>query len=238
MIAEMVTGPWLVGSCGMVTGGALGVLMDSVLSASLLRDQAPSRRLVSANISVEMSGTVPADGSTVRARAECVRTGADGGLASGTVTGVDGEIIARCAQHARWAALRSASRSAAVLGSPTLPNPGGLSELLNAGVRASDGGATLKLPVTDTLTNVFGNLHGGVTFCACDLVAQAAMESAGGPVRTESMHVAYPRPILRGSTARFEAEVLFSGLSLGVVRVIASDSSGRPCAVASVTTAS
>jgi acyl-coenzyme A thioesterase PaaI-like protein len=52
------------------------------------------------------------------------------------------------------------------------------------------------------------------------------------------VHVAYPRPVLPGTTARFEAQVIHSGRSLGLVRVTALNEAGKPCVVASVTTGS
>jgi uncharacterized protein (TIGR00369 family) len=90
--------------------------------------------------------------------------------------------------------------------------------------------------VTPELTNPLGNLHGGITLCACDLVAQAAVGAAGGPARTASIHVAYPRPVPAGARVRFAAQVVHQGRAFGVVRVTAqNDDTGKPFAIATVT---
>jgi uncharacterized protein (TIGR00369 family) len=90
--------------------------------------------------------------------------------------------------------------------------------------------------VTPELTNPLGNLPGGITLCVCDLVAQAAVGAAGGPERTTSIHVAYPRPVPVGARVRFGAQVVHLGRAFGVVRVTANhDDNGKPFAIATVT---
>jgi uncharacterized protein (TIGR00369 family) len=94
----------------------------------------------------------------------------------------------------------------------------------------------LAVAVTPDLANPLGNLHGGITLLVSDLVAQAAFAAAGGPTRTTSVHVAYPRPMPLGTTVRFEGQVIHRGRTFGVAQVTALNASGRPCAVATVTT--
>jgi uncharacterized protein (TIGR00369 family) len=101
---------------------------------------------------------------------------------------------------------------------------------------AADGCALLTVTVTADLANPLGNLHGGITLLVSDLVAQAAFAAAGGPTRTTSVHVAYPRPMPLGTTVRFEGEVIHRGRTFGVARVTALNATGKPCAVATVTT--
>ena len=94
----------------------------------------------------------------------------------------------------------------------------------------------LDLTVQPGLINPLGNLHGGITFAACDLVAQAALLAAGGPTQTASLHVTYPRPMPLGTTPRFEARVVHRGRALGIVLVTATLDGVKPCALATVTT--
>jgi uncharacterized protein (TIGR00369 family) len=247
--STMVTGPWLTGPAAAPVGGTLGVLVDNALAFALLHDVRPPMWSVSAEISLDVCGPVPADGSLLTARARRVHFGEKGGLSSGVVTGPDGAVIAQCSQHTRWVSgpstfefdPRAWAESAAANAVPAdvvaaAGGPASLTELLGARIRAADGCAELEIGVTNELANPLGNLHGGVTFCACDLAAHAALASVGGPSHTASVHVAYPRPLTPGTTARFEAQVLHSGRSLGVVRVTARNDAGKPCVVASVTT--
>jgi len=246
--ATMVTGPWLTVPAGTIPGGALGVLVDNALAYALLQDRGPEQWSVSAEISVDLCGPVPADGSLLTVRARSVHFDAKGGLASGTVTGPDGTVIAQCSQHTRWVPAPPFAADldawADAHDADPVPvdviaasgGPASLPELLGTRIRAADGCAVLELPVTGELANPLGNLHGGVTFCAVDMAAHAALQSVGGPTSTASVHVAYPRPVPPGTTARFEAQVIHSGRSLGLVRVTALNEAGKPCVVASVTT--
>jgi uncharacterized protein (TIGR00369 family) len=246
--ATMVTGPWLTGLAGTVPGGTLGVLADNALAFALLHDRVPAMWSVSAEISVDLCGPVPADGSLLTARARRVHFGEKGGLASGTVTGPDGTVIAQCSQHTRWVpgpplemdleAWAAAGAAGAVPADVVAAagGPASLTELLGARLHAADGGAVLELPATEELANPLGNMHGGVTFCAVDFAAHAALQSVGGPAHTASVHVAYLRPIPPGAVARFEAQVVHSGRSLGLVQVTALNEVGKPCIAASVTT--
>jgi uncharacterized protein (TIGR00369 family) len=118
---------------------------------------------------------------------------------------------------------------------PPLPGPA-LATLLGARVQATEGGAVLEMDVTPEVGNPLGNLHGGVSFAACDLAAQAALHAAGGPAQTASIRVSYPRPIPAGSTARFEARLLHRGRGLGIVSVTGTAGGGKPCVLATIMT--
>ena len=250
--ATMVTGPWLAGPAGAVPGGTLGVMVDNALAHVLLRSRRINGWSVSAEISVDLCAPVPADGTPLTVRTRQTSFGEKGGLSSGTVTGPDGTVIATCAQHTRWIpspfkpedieaffATRMAEATEGMTAGEIYAagGPAGLADLLDARVHAADGCAVAEVPAARELCNPLGNMHGGVTFAAVDLAAQAALQSVGAPVHTASVRVAYPRPLPKGTTARFEAQVMHSGRSLGLVRVTAVNESGKPCVVASVTTA-
>lgn len=246
----MVTGPWLAGVEGAVPGGALGVLVDNSLAFALLHDRRYGGKWsVSAQISVDLCAPVPADGSVLTARCRKSYFGEQGGLATGTVTAADGTLIAHCAQHTRWIgasfnpedvkkflAAREKDTGTPASEIAAAGGPSSLTELLDARIKAADGGAILELPVTKELANPLGNLHGGITFAAVDLAAQAALRSVGAPVHAQSVRVAYPRPLPPGQTVRFEAQVVHRGRSLGLVNVTVPNEAGKPCVVASVTT--
>ncbi|HEX3956732.1 MAG TPA: PaaI family thioesterase [Trebonia sp.] len=254
VVASMASGPWLNGPAGSPPGGVLGVLIDDVLGFAIARHRGPGQWSVSAEISLDLTGPVPADGSRIEARARHVHSGPHGGISSGTVHDASGTLIALCRQHGRWvttvprdpmtppepgteAAASAAAQAPAAAGTsaPWRP-PASLAALLRARVQPTEGGAALDLEVTPDLTNPLGNLHGGITFAACDLAAQAALRAAGGPTQTASIHVTYPRPMPLGAAPRFEARVLHRGRSLGIVRVTATVDGVKPCSIATITT--
>jgi uncharacterized protein (TIGR00369 family) len=186
---------------------------------------------------------VPADGSVLTAEGIVRHAGQAGGFSSATVTDESGQLLAVGTQHGRW--VRAAPAVGGGGGVPAgngtapagdVPLVADLAGFLGGQVRTTDGGALLELTVTPELTNPLGNMHGGIILCACDLVAQAAIDAAGGPPRTASIHVAYPRPIPAGAKVRLTAQVAHLGRTFGIVRVTALNHSGRLAAIATVTT--
>jgi uncharacterized protein (TIGR00369 family) len=251
VMSSMSTGPWLRGPAGQPLGGTVGVLIDDVLGLAIIRQRPAGRWSVSAEISLDLVAPLPADGGRLACRGRLMHAGAHGGIASGTVTDAAGQVIALCGQHSRWVAASSADPEAHVMASgPRDPSgappaaavtavsagAGSLAELLHARVQATEGGAELGLTVTADLVNPLGNLHGGITFAACDLVAQVALLAAGGPTQTASIRVAYPRPIPLGATPEFQARLLHRGRGLGIVAVTVTTDDAKPRALATVTT--
>jgi uncharacterized protein (TIGR00369 family) len=263
VVCSMPTGGWLRGPAGFPPGGVLGVLIDDVLGFAIIRQRPDAFWTVSAEISADLVGQLPADGSVIHARGRSLHSGRHGGFAAGSITDSAGRLIAVCRQHGRWVTTMPENpgtptgplpaeqaglvlpaeqagtppRSAVVR--PALPEPAvapDLAALLGARVQATEGGAVLELEVTPDVGNPLGNLHGGISFAACDLAAQAALHAAGGPAQTASIRVSYPRPIPPGSTARFEARLLHQGRGLGIVSVTGTAGGGKPCVLATVMT--
>jgi uncharacterized protein (TIGR00369 family) len=248
--SSMPAGPWLNGPYGRPLAGALGVLVDNVAGYVLVRRRPPGWWSVSAEITLDLLRPVPADGSVVAAEGIVRHVGQAGGFSSASVTDSSGRLLAVATQHGRW--VQGAPAAPATGGVPagngTAPAGNGtapagnappgrdLAGFLGGQVRTTDGGALLELTVTPELTNPLGNMHGGIILCACDLVAQAAIDAAAGPPRTASIHVAYPRPIPAGAKVRLTAQVAHLGRTFGIVRVTALNHSGRPAAIATVTT--
>jgi uncharacterized protein (TIGR00369 family) len=241
--SSMPAGPWLNGPSGRPLAGALGVLIDNVAGYVLVRRRPPEGWSVSAEITLDLLRPVPADGSVLTAEGIVRHAGQAGGFSSATVTDESGQLLAVGTQQGRWVRAAPVADGGVPAGNGTtpagdVPLTADLAGFLGGQVRAADGGAVLELTVTPGLTNPLGNMHGGMTLCACDLVAQAAIDAAGGPPRTTSIHVAYPRPIPVGTRVRFTAQVAHLGRAFGVVRVTALNDSGRPSAIATVTTGS
>jgi uncharacterized protein (TIGR00369 family) len=239
--SSMPAGPWLNGPSGRPLAGALGVLIDNAAGYVFVLRHPPGGSSVSAEITLDLLRPVPADGSVLTAEGIVRHVGQAGGFSSASVTDGSGQLLAVATQHGRWVRAAPAADGSVPAGNGTalagyVPLAADLEGFLGGQARAADGGALLELTVTPWLTNPLGNMHGGITLCACDLVAQAAIDAAGGPPRTASIHVAYTRPIPAGTRVRFTAEVAHLGRAFAVVRVTALDDSGRPCAIATVTT--
>jgi uncharacterized protein (TIGR00369 family) len=239
--SSMPVGPWLNGPSGRPLAGALGVLVDNVLGHAIMLRRPRGVWSVSAEISVDLCGPV-CDGTPVlMAEGHSDHCDAAGGIASGSVTDGSGRLIALCRQQGRWVPLRrgaapagATAASTGAVGSVAVPED--LTGVLGAPSAAADGSAHLDLAVTRDLANPLGNLHGGITLCACDLVAQASLAAVAGPLSTTSIHVAYTRPVPAGTAVRFAGRVLHRGLTFAVTQVTASNESGKPSVIATVTT--
>jgi uncharacterized protein (TIGR00369 family) len=247
VVSLMPSGRHLLGPAGLPPGGAIGVLIDDILGFAIMQRRPANLWSVSAEISLDLFAALPSDGSPIVARGRHVHTGPQAGFATGTVTDADGRLLAIGRQHGRWVTTIPADPPSAPAPPDRAPSrPGAarpavsaapdLATLIGARVQLTEGGAQLELDVTPGVINPLGNLHGGVTFAACDLVAQAAISAAGGPVQTASIHVAYPRPIPQGTTPRFDARVIHRGRVLGVIEVRVTLDGVKPCVVATVTT--
>jgi uncharacterized protein (TIGR00369 family) len=242
--APMLTGPWLNGPAGVAPGGTLGVLIDGVTAYAALLERPANAWSVSAEISLDLCGPMPADGSVLTTDARLVGTGATGALGTATVTDASGRVIALGRQHTRWIPAPERTPWQTREQVPTRPvetdGPADLVTLIGARVQAADGGAVTTVPVIPDLANPLGNMHGGVIFTVVDLTAQAALASVGAPVQTESVRVAYPRPVPLtvppNGAARFEARVIHRGRSFGVAEVRSLNEAGKPCVIATVTT--
>lgn len=239
--SSLPAGPWLNGPSGRPLAGALGVLIDNVAGYVLVLGRPPGGWSVSAEITLDMMRPLPSDGSVLTARGVVRHADDIGGFASASITDAAGGLIAVCAQHGRWLTSGPADDvppSTDVPARSTAGPPPGedLAGYLGGQLQTAEGGALFELTVRPELTNPLGNLHGGITLCACDLVAQAAISAAGGPPRTASIHVAYPRPVPVGARVRFAAQVVHLGRAFAVVRVTAgNDDTGKPFAIATVT---
>jgi uncharacterized protein (TIGR00369 family) len=230
---RMPTGAWLNGPTGRPLGGALGVLADNALGFALLLDRPADRWSVSSEISIDLCGMLPGDGSLLSATARTIHRDTAGGVSSGTVLDEQGRVVAVCRQHGRWVP------HALLPVGGGLPNArtSDLMSLLGVRVKTTDDGAELECVATIDLVNPLGNLHGGIALCASDIAANAALIATGLTCDTASIHIAYVRPVPLGTVLTFEAAVVHAGRTFAVVSVAGKNESGKACTIATVTAA-
>lgn len=234
--AGMPTGTWLADRRGTPLAGALGVLVDNVLGYSLNRDRPHGTWSVSGEISLEVVRPLDLAGEAGPLHATTV--GASyyddlGGVVAGTVTDARGDVVLTCSQRGRWIPMAGGFG-----GQPVppfdLPDATCVEDLLGATPVTVDGGATLDLLAGPALTNPLGNLHGGISLCASDLAASAAVGGWATPWLTESLRIQFLRPVPAGSTVEYAAVVRHAGRTRAVVDV-AGTVAGRLCTLAHVT---
>ena len=236
---SMETGPWMAGTDGQVCAGSLGVLVDNALGYAVISERPAGHWSVSAEVSIELCAPVPMDGSGLRAEASLVQADRSGGLATGRVLDAEGRVVALCSQRGRfvdpdqselatsgWDAAGDPLMTSRLLGTPAL---------IGARVELTPDGAALHLTASPRLANPLGNLHGGISLCASEIVGLAAINRAGSSLSTASVHVVYARPMPLGTDVTFRATVTHQGRSLAVAQVISTATAGKPCTIATVT---
>ena len=201
---SMPVGPWL-GVERRTPAGALAVLVDDLLGYAITADLPSDRWSVSTEITLDVLRPLPTSGR-VLADGKLVQSDAQGGFASGTVRNEEGTRLAVCTQRGRVIRAPEGLVEEGAWGGP--PRPGDLERLLSV----RDG---VPMPTTDVLANEGGNLHGGVSMFAADIVAGAL---APGLV-TSSIHITYTRAIPIGADVTWRAAVRHAGRSLAVVDV-------------------
>ena len=230
------TGPWLERADGLVTGGALGVLVDDVLGYAVMVARPRGNWSVSSEISIDLCHPIRV-GSTLSARAHSVHADERGGLASGEVVDDQGRLIAVARQHGRFIDMMPGEVSIPEI-DVNQHGEANIFSLLDIETRVTGAAARLEIVAAPALLNPLGNLHGGITLCLADLVACTAFEAGTGAFQTSSIHVSYLRPIPLGTAMTFTATVSHAGRSFALATVDATNSAGKLCATATVTAGS
>jgi uncharacterized protein (TIGR00369 family) len=104
------------------------------------------------------------------------------------------------------------------------------------GVEATEGSATMVLPLTAWLTSPAGTVQGGVTAMLADAsMMAAALTTAprGTTIAGLDLKVNYLRPVFAdGSELVSRAQIVHSGRTIAIVRAEISNADGKPAAVA------
>jgi uncharacterized protein (TIGR00369 family) len=223
----MATGPWLHDGDGRPAAGALGVLLDDLLGQAVIVHRPAGSWAVTTELTIDVGGPLPADGSRLDADAEPVSVDDAGGLSRGTVRAADGSVVAVGTTWSRFVPGVPRSVLDGAYGPASVRRgAGSLPELL--GVGWADG--VLVLPDRPDLVNPAGRVHGGVVACAAECAARRAVARSG--LATASLRVTYVRPAV--APVVLTPTVLHGGRSLAVVEVLARGADARTCAIATV----
>ena len=221
---------WPEGAEGDAPVGVLGVLADNATGYAVIAGGAPGYWSVTTELSLDVFNPIPTDGSILKASASLVHSNGSIGFSDGQVLDSRGGIVAGIRQRGLY-----------ILGYPASPRhptaevapdskPDGLDDMFGA---FND---RVHLPVTRSMVNPMGNLHGGVGLCLVEWASSRAFrEGSGEALRTIGVHVVYLRAAPLGTRLRVNSEVVHRGRSLGSCRVAVCDDAGRLLLEATVT---
>ncbi|MGW0035162.1 PaaI family thioesterase [Gordonia sp. NPDC003376] len=226
---SMAVGPWLTDPVAGMCRGAFGVPLDDVTGYVIASGAPQGKWPVSLGIRVDFLADPHVDGRAVSVTGELVARDDRGGTTRGSVVDATGATIALITQRSHLVAVDHPPTSTAT----TIAAPSSTVTVREAlGVRDLGAGIVEMAP-TPFVANGMRNIHGGMLIVGSELAAMSAVD-AHGELRTTSIDISYVRPGDAGDVTTFRSEVLHRGRSLMVVRVAAANSSGKPCALATV----
>lgn len=224
------TGPWLRDPVAGFSRAALAVPLDDVTGYIVAAGSPPGRWPVSLGIRLDFLADPPVDGARLAVTGELVARDDRGGTTRGLVSDESGAPIALVTQRSHLVPV-DAPPTAPALRFTAPANGATIRDALNV---REVGRGVVEMPATPLAANGMGNVHGGILICASEFAAMSALEAAGD-YRSASIDIVFVRPGDADDVTTFCADVVHSGRSLAVVRVTASNSSEKACAVATVT---
>lgn len=241
-VGTMKSGSWSTDMHSRPAVGSLGVLVDDVLGFSIAAATPLGKATVTTHIHLDSIRPVPVDGTDVTAEITSVEFDGSGGFVSGRVTDRSGSVIALATLRGKFVPAVPDRDSTFELGPRTVTSLTGHSRMwsapdaLEARMEPTEHGVDLRFTVSESLVNVRGSQHGGITFCAAELAGRAALGRHRGAneFSTVAVDIAYLRPAVMGSALIFRARRIHSGREVGLVRVEGFVDEDKPIAVATV----
>lgn len=231
LLGEMKTGAWTSTSTGAGSAGSIGILIDDVLAHAVAVESPDRYSTVTTHIHTDYLTSIATDGTLLRATVTDVSLDRTGGLVTGIIADDDGAAIAHTTLRARFVPIVDGATPASFDLHDS--NQGDAISLIGAIVENRDDGADLTMTIDNSTVNVHGNLHGGVTFCAAEMSATAAIGNSA--MTTSSVDITYLRPATSNHAVTFQARTVHEGRQLAAVHVTAINPSGKKIAVATVT---
>jgi acyl-coenzyme A thioesterase PaaI-like protein len=200
--------PKYLGPSGKVPLGALGTMVDFALGFALITKRPADHWSVSVEITIDGHAPLPQSGLLI-AEGRTVHHDDHGAFATGEVRTETGELVATATQRGRYIAAPGArgGKGAEI----ELPDGADMVELLGIDLE------TGRLAVQPHLGNPLGNLHGGVSLTAVDVLADHAIDAG---LTTQSVHLTYPRSAPLGSVIEYDVSVEHRGRSLATAAIV------------------
>lgn len=226
---------WAEGGVGDAPVGVLGVPVDNATGYAVIAGAPPGHWSVTTELSLDVFGPIPTEGSDLIVSAALVHSNASTGFSEGEVVDAQGRTVARIRQRGLFVAGYPGQATSAAVPSAG-PDPVDLGAFFGVVSNGSRELGAAEVDVTADLINPMRNLHGGVGLCLVEWMARESLQAVNGDgLHTTSIHVAYLRPVPLGATVRVATEVLHCGRSFGLVQVTVSLKNGKPVLVGRVT---
>lgn len=228
MQVRVRTQRWAEGGDGDAPVGVLGVPVDNATGYAVIAGAPPGHWSVTTELSLDVFGPVPTDGSDVIASAALVHSNGSTGFSEGQVAAAGGTVVARVRQRGLYIPSYPNAPDPEQSGVPEASGSMSLDELFGQCLQVGAAADGVGIQVNQNMVNPMGNLHGGVGLCLAERVASAAFrEDERFPLRTTSVHVVFQRPAPLGTCLRVTPEVIHRGSRLGLCRVAVSNEQGK-----------
>ncbi len=227
----MATGPWLLDQRAGFIRSLVGVALDDVTGHVVAMGAPAGLWPVSLNIRLDFLADPPADGSIMSVHGELVHRDNSSGTTRGHVVDALGGMVALVTQRSHLVPF-DGPLGAHIVPVERAQDDSTIRDLLRFGHR--DSLSMLTMSPSRYSANGMGNVHGGILIAGSELAAMDAL-NASGELRSTSIDISFVRPGDASSDTTFESEILHRGRSVAVVRVVARNSAGKQCSIASVT---
>lgn len=239
MRVPMRLGEWMLGPDGTPGIGAFGVLVDTVIGMEIYIGRPAGTHSVTTELSFDVLTSPPWHGSELVARASSIGRDGDSGVARCEIVDGDGSLVAVATGRLRLISAEGAVPADEEFLPRARPPADHRSLLATLGVvdgRIDRDGDTARMEVAAEpgFENGGGSVHGGVLFCASELVT-AGLAEPGTPERTVSVRMHFVRPARVDLPVTATARILHRGRSDSVYQVGTHGPAGKPYTLATVT---
>ncbi|MCU1515154.1 MAG: hypothetical protein JWO10_2244 [Microbacteriaceae bacterium] len=217
----MELGEWAAFKTRPLVAGPVGLLVDDVTGYALVTARMPGTWTVSAELTIDVFAGLHR-ASTVRAEAQVVDADEIGGFATVQLFDENEALVGQGSQRSRWVKFGDGNISGP--SEPTAPTGvfADLEAMLDTTLTRDGDAMVLTLTSEARLENPQKIMHGGITFCAVEMVTSALLNVDGeSGLSTTSVRLAYSRPIVEDDTVKYRAVQHHRGRSSSIVTVTA-----------------
>jgi acyl-coenzyme A thioesterase PaaI-like protein len=227
--STMRAGSWLLGPDARPSFGALGVLLDITLGATVVAHRPAGGWAVTTEIGATFCASPDLAAGDLTARAAVAHLDHAGGVAQGTIHDGAGRLVATAHERIRYTTV---SPRAGGQPDATPESADDLLAFFDCHPEPDRSGG-LTLNVGKTSANPGGVLHGGVSIYLSEIAASMAV-GGDGSLRPASLHIAFLRPGLLGEAVRYRPRIQHLGARSALVHVHAVRGDGQPCTMATI----
>ena len=208
----------------------IGVMVDESVGGMINPLCPPGRVAVTSELSIDLAWPASGTASELRADSEVLAVLPDRALARGTIRTADGAVVVSAST---WCLFIDSGGGPSNLSfwSLVVPPP----ELVVTELLHPEDAGTAVFTPDARCANDLGNVHGGVMMAALQEVGLTSMAGVLEVPQASSVRANYLRPAMLEVPHLIESELIHTGRTVAVARVLARNPDGKVAAMATIT---